>query len=143
VRQVPVLTIEFDASYREQNSMGSYGFILRWGNEEWHQGGTLGHVKDNNIAEFEALRTALEYVALFRLKPTYLLIKGDSQYVIDRMHIRRMKLAQRCWELIEGMCEESDLLKVPRRRNAAADRMTKFYATRYHGDKPWLTTTFT
>ncbi len=123
--------------------MGSYGFVLRWGEESWHQGGTLGYVKDNNIAEFMALRTALEWVQRFHIKPTYLLIKGDSQYVIDRMYIRRMRIARDCWDLIESMSEDSALLKIPRRSNMAADRMTKYYEDRSHGDQPWLTTMHT
>jgi len=137
VSEITLLTIEVDASFREESHLGSYGFVLRWGNESWHQGGLIGQVKDNNIAEFKALETVLEFVQMFKIQPTYLLIKCDSQYVLDRMETRRPKLAKRCWKMIKEITENVELLKIPRRHNKAADAMTKFYENRCHGDVPW------
>lgn len=89
-----------------------------------------GGITSNNLAEWSAVRAALEWASCLNVYYTKLLIRGDSRLVVDQFngtmkckarHLRPIR--DYCRSLAETLRVRVEVSWIPREENNAADRM--------------------
>jgi len=94
-----------------------------------------GDAMSNNVAEYEALNKALEYLRANRLNSEEIEAYGDSEIVVRRMTERRRSnglckpYSIKCLKLLNGF-KSISFTWIPRNSNEEADRMSKVRSSR-------------
>ncbi len=129
-----MITIYFDGLCYPKNPGGvaAYGYLVyRDGEPIWRGFGTVGEGRGmtNNVAEYEGLRAAAQWLVDEGIKEK-ILIKGDSQLVIKQMKgeyrvnsATSKKYVPEIKRLLEGM--DVNLSWVPREENEEADELSR------------------
>jgi len=125
-------TLEFDGSAKPNPGVGGSGYVLYNGSGQVLESTSIEIIDDdrvtNNQAEYAALVWGMECAIQYNIKT--LLVKGDSQLVIDQMNghknvnSERMKpLYQQAKWLEEGKFSKVRYEHIYRDSNCAADEM--------------------
>lgn len=97
-----------------------------------------GGTTTNNLAEWSGLRAGLEWMRCLRMAVGRLLIRGDSQLVIEQLtdgmkckkpHLRVYRDA--CRELLRSLPYGWEAAWVPRAENSHADRLSVIHGNEY------------
>ena len=129
-----MITIYFDGLCYPKNPGGvaAYGYLVyRDGEPIWRGFGTVGEGRGmtNNVAEYEGLRAAAQWLVDEGIKEK-ILIKGDSQLVIKQMKGEyrvnsntSKKYVPEIKRLLQGL--DVSLSWVPREENEEADGLSR------------------
>ncbi len=127
-----MITIYFDGLCQPVNPGGvaTYGYVVYRNNEVIKKGyGVIGEGKGmtNNVAEYTALKKAIEWVDSQKIKDK-ILIKGDSQLVINQLKGKWKVKSQTSKKFVPQIREllkdkEVELVWIPREENSQADRL--------------------
>jgi ribonuclease HI len=129
-----MITIYFDGLCYPKNPGGvaAYGYLVyRDGVPIWRGFGAVGEGRGmtNNVAEYEGLRAAAQWLVDEGIKEK-ILIKGDSQLVIKQMKgeyrvnsATSKKYVPEIKRLLEG--SDVSLSWVPREENEEADKLSR------------------
>jgi ribonuclease HI len=129
-----MITIYFDGLCYPKNPGGvaAYGYLVyRDGEPIWRGFGTVGEGRGmtNNVAEYEGLRAAAQWLVDEGIKEK-ILIKGDSQLVIKQMKgeyrvnsATSKKYVPEIKRLLLGL--EASFSWVPREENEEADGLSR------------------
>jgi ribonuclease HI len=139
-----MITIYFDGLCRPRNPGGvaTYGYVIYQDGKKVNSGcGVVGSGAEmtNNVAEYSALKHAVEWVCRNGLKDE-IIIKGDSQLVIHQMtgtwqvkSETSQKFVPEIRRLLEG--RKTRFVWIPREQNAEADLLSNI-AYSQAGRKP-------
>jgi len=128
-----MITIYFDGLCRPQNPGGvaTYGYLIYQDGKKVKSGcGVVGSGAGmtNNVAEYSALKHAVEWVSQNRFDDE-IIIKGDSQLVIHQMNgtwqiksETSKKFVAEIRRLLEG--RKTRFIWIPREQNAEADLLS-------------------
>jgi ribonuclease HI len=128
-----MITIYFDGLCRPNNPGGvaTYGYVIYRGTEKVKTGcGVVGSGArmTNNVAEYSALKHAVEWVCRNAAKDE-IVIKGDSQLVINQMNgtwqvksETSKKFVPEIQRLLQG--RETRFVWIPRKQNTEADLLS-------------------
>jgi ribonuclease HI len=140
-----MITIYFDGLCRPTNPGGvaTYGYVVYQDTEKAKSGcGVVGSgpAMTNNVAEYSALKHAVEWVCR-NITKDEIVIKGDSQLVIHQMtgtwQIKSgtsKKFVPEIRSLLEG--RKTRFVWIPREQNAEADLLSNIAYTQCGGDPP-------
>ena len=140
-----MITIYFDGLCRPKNPGGvaTYGYVIYKDGEKVKSGcGVVGvgAGMTNNVAEYSALKHAMEWVSRNGMKDE-IEIKGDSRLVIHQMngtwHIKSAtskKFVPEIRRLMEG--RKTRFVWIPRKQNAEADLLSNAAYSQSGGDLP-------
>src|SRR5215831_16782417 len=129
----------FDGACEPVNPGGtaSYGVIIMQNGETLHECAAVyappdGGQTSNNVAEYAAFIAALEYLLDNALTSERVVIRGDSNLVVQQMlgnwAIRKgayVPLARHAQQLLRKCPVQPELRWIPREENEEADRLSK------------------
>lgn len=137
-----MITIYFDGLCQPVNPGGvaTYGYVVYHNNEVIKKGyGVVGEGKGmtNNVAEYTALKKALEWVNSQGIRDK-ITIKGDSQLVINQLKGKWKVKSQTSKRFVPQINEllkdkEAELVWIPREKNSEADRLCNVAYQEYIG----------
>lgn len=122
--------IHTDGGSRGNPGEAGIGVVIESnGKKIWEHGESIG-VTTNNVAEYSAVVTALEYARTLSPTPTQIEFYLDSLLVVQQL-MRRYKinnqdlrvLAERAWTLMNELSCPIRFTHVLRHKNADADRL--------------------
>lgn len=128
-----MITIYFDGLCRPKNPGGvaTYGYVIYQDGKKVKSGcGVVGSGAGmtNNVAEYSALKHAMEWVIRNGMKDE-IVIKGDSQLVVHQMNgtwqiksATSKKFVPEIRRLLEG--RKTSFVWIPREQNAEADLLS-------------------
>ena len=140
-----MITIFFDGLCRPKNPGGvaTYGYVIYHDGKKVKSGcGVVGSGAGmtNNVAEYSALKRAVEWVIRNGDKDT-MVIKGDSQLVIHQMNgtwqiksETSKKFVPEIRRLLEG--RQTSFVWIPREQNAEADLLSNIAYSQSPGNPP-------
>ena len=140
-----MITIYFDGLCRPRNPGGiaTYGYVIYKDGEKVKSGcGVVGSGAGmtNNVAEYSALKHAVEWVSRNSVKDE-IVIKGDSQLVIHQMNgtwqiksATSKKFVPEIRRLMEG--RKPRFVWIPREQNAEADQLSNVAYSQSGGKSP-------
>ncbi|MFW6194119.1 MAG: ribonuclease HI [Halobacteriota archaeon] len=137
-----MITIYFDGLCQPVNPGGvaTYGYVIYQDNKVIKKGyGVIGKGKGmtNNVAEYTALKKALQWVNSQRIKDK-ITVKGDSQLVINQLKGKWKVKSQTSKKFVPQIKEllrdkEIELIWIPREDNTEADRLCNIAYQEYTG----------
>lgn len=137
-----MITIYFDGLCQPVNPGGvaTYGYVVYHNNEVIKKGyGVIGEGKGmtNNVAEYTALKKALEWVNSQGIRDK-ITIKGDSQLVINQLKGKWKVKSQTSKRFVPQIREllkdkEVKMVWIPREKNEEADRLCNVAYQEYIG----------
>ncbi len=140
-----MITIYFDGLCRPKNPGGvaTYGYVIFQDGKKVKSGcGVIGSGAGmtNNVAEYSALKHAMEWVSRNSVKDE-IVIKGDSQLVIHQLNgtwqIKSgtsKKFVPEIRRLLEG--RKTRFVWIPREQNAEADQLSNVAYSQSGGEPP-------
>jgi len=140
-----MITIYFDGLCRPRNPGGvaTYGYVIYQDGKKVKTGcGVVGSGggMTNNVAEYSALKHAVEWVSRNSVKDE-IVIKGDSQLVIHQMNgtwqiksETSKKFVPEIRSLLEG--RKTRFVWIPREQNAEADLLSNIAYNQSGGELP-------
>jgi ribonuclease HI len=140
-----MITIYFDGLCKPKNPGGvaTYGYVIYKDGEKVKSGcGVVGSGAGmtNNVAEYSALKHAMEWVSRNSVKDE-IVIKGDSQLVIHQMNgtwqiksATSKKFVPEIRRLMEG--RKPRFVWIPREQNAEADQLSNVAYSQSGGKSP-------
>lgn len=127
-----MITIYFDGLCQPINPGGvaTYGFVIYQNSKLLKEGyGVIGEGQGmtNNVAEYSALKKALEWIKSQGIEDK-MTIKGDSQLVINQLQGKwkvKSQTSKKFVPLIKELLKdrEVELIWIPREENTQADRL--------------------
>jgi len=140
-----MITIYFDGLCRPRNPGGvaTYGYVIYQHGEKVKTGcGVVGSGAGmtNNVAEYSALKHAVEWVSRNSVKDE-IVIKGDSQLVIHQMNGTwriKSETSKKFVPEIRGLLEgrKTRFVWIPREQNAEADLLSNIAYNQSGGELP-------
>jgi ribonuclease HI len=140
-----MITIYFDGLCRPKNPGGvaTYGYVIYQDGKKVKSGcGVVGSGAGmtNNVAEYSALKHAVEWVSRNGMKDE-IVIKGDSQLVIHQMNgtwqiksATSKKFVPEIHRMLEG--RKTSFVWIPREQNAEADLLSNIAYNQSGGEPP-------
>ena len=140
-----MITIYFDGLCKPKNPGGvaTYGYVIYKDGEKVKSGcGVVGSGAGmtNNVAEYSALKHAMEWVSRNSVKDE-IVIKGDSQLVIHQMNgtwqiksATSKKFVPEIQWMLEG--RKTRFVWIPREQNAEADQLSNVAYSQSGGKSP-------
>ena len=140
-----MITIYFDGLCKPKNPGGvaTYGYVIYKDGEKVKSGcGVVGSGAGmtNNVAEYSALKHAMEWVSRNSVKDE-IVIKGDSQLVIHQMNgtwqiksATSKKFVPEIQRMLEG--RKTRFVWIPREQNEEADQLSNVAYSQSGGKSP-------
>jgi ribonuclease HI len=140
-----MITIYFDGLCRPRNPGGvaTYGYVIYQDEKKVKSGcGVVGSGTGttNNVAEYSALKHAVEWVSRNSVKDE-IVIKGDSQLVIHQMNgtwqiksETSKKVVPEIRRMLEG--RKTRFVWIPREQNTEADLLSNVAYNQSGGEQP-------
>jgi len=139
-----MITIFFDGLCEPRNPGGiaTYGYVIYKDGKPIKRGCNAigeGHGMTNNVAEYSALKRAVEWINEQKIVDD-ILIKGDSQLVINQMQGSwqiKSETSQRFVPQIRKLLKGKKVrfMWIPREQNAEADMLSNVAYKRYRNAK--------
>lgn len=143
-----MLTVHFDGLCQPKNPGGvaAYGFVVKKGAKLLHEGRGLAArpyspEATNNVAEYQGVLKALEWLVEQKLEQEKILIRGDSELVIRQIKGEYKVKAPNLAPLFKRVRELSLRFPslrfewVPREQNEEADEQTNLAYAEYQEER--------